>query len=65
VNRSQTSADAHVDGAHAAHPLLPTAHDWTVVLLVGAHCVVPVVHALVQHAPWLHAPLVHDDVDPS
>jgi hypothetical protein len=34
------------------------------VLLVAAHAVTPLVHALVQHAPALHAPFAQaDDVD--
>jgi hypothetical protein len=30
------------------------------VLLFDGHCVAPLVHALVQHEPPLHAPFVHD-----
>jgi hypothetical protein len=41
----------------AVHPLLPTAH--VCMLAVVAHCVAPAAHWLVQHAPPLHAPLVH------
>jgi hypothetical protein len=62
--RSQTVGAAHVVAAfHTVQPLLPTEQLWRV-SLVGQR-VDPLVHALVQHAPPLHAPLVHGVVDDS
>jgi hypothetical protein len=50
-------AAGHATGlSHAVHPLDCVAHVSTPPV---AHCVAPVVHALVQQAPALHAPLVH------